>query len=96
MDSLSLNNQQKGEDIFLTAEELYAADIFASDDKEKVNYTYQIFPESQNTKSGGDLERAPPAMAGLIKQVSKNEVKFRAPKEEGAYRLCVYATDNNN
>ena len=96
LDSLSLNNQQKGEDIFLTAEELYAADIFASDDKEKVNYTYQIFPESQNTKSGGDLERAPPAMAGLIKKVSKNEVQFRAPKEEGAYRLFVYATDNNN
>ena len=96
LDSLSLNKQQKGEDIFLIAEELYSADVYASDDREKVNFTYHIFPESQNTKSGGDLEKGLSAMPGLIKKVTKNQVKFRAPNEEGAYRLFVYASDNNN
>ncbi|MAC85320.1 MAG: hypothetical protein CMC94_00055 [Flavobacteriales bacterium] len=96
LDSLSLNNQQKGEDIYLTAEEMYSANVFASDDQNKIKYSYKIYPESVDTKSGGDLEKEPPAMPGLIKKKSQNQVEFRAPKEEGGYRLFVYVTDNED
>jgi hypothetical protein len=91
-----LNNQQKGENIYLTAEERYTANVFASDDQEKIKYTYKIYPESVDTKSGGDLEKEPPAMSGLIKKKSKNQVEFKAPREEGAYRLFVYVTDKED
>ena len=96
LDSISLNNQQKGENIYLTAEEMYTANVYASDDLDKMKYTYKIYPESVNTKSGGDLEKEPPAMAGLIKKKSKNQVEFRAPREEGSYRLFVYVADNED
>ena len=96
LDSISLNNQQKGENIYLTAEEMYTANVYASDDLDKMKYTYKIYPESVNTKSGGDLEKEPPAMAGLIKKKSKNKVEFRAPREEGSYRLFVYVADNED
>jgi hypothetical protein len=96
LDSLSLNNQQKGEDIYLIAEEMYSANVFASDDQNKIKYSYKIYPESVDTKSGGDLEKEPPAMPGLIKKKSQNQVEFRAPKEEGGYRLFVYVTDNED
>lgn len=96
LDSFLLNNQKKGDDIFLTAEELYSASVFASDDKNKLKYVYKIYPESMNTKSGGDLEKEPPPLSGLIKKKSGNTVKFRAPKEEGPYRLFVYIDDDVN
>jgi len=35
-------------------------------------------------------------MAGLIKKKSQNQVKFRAPREEGSYRLFVYVADNED
>ena len=98
MDSLSLDGQQKGEDIYLIAEEIYEANVVVSDDSEdKLKYVYKIYPESTNTKAGGDLEKEPPAMTGLIKKNDgKGNVSFRAPKEEGPYRLFVYVNDSED
>jgi len=98
MDSLSLDGQQKGEDIFLIAEELYTANVFVSDDSDdKLKYVYKIYPESTNTKAGGDLEKEPPAMTGLIKKNDKKgNVTFKAPKEEGPYRLFIYVNDSED
>jgi hypothetical protein len=98
LDSLSLDDQQKGEDIYLIAEEMYAANIFVTDDSDdKLKYDYKIYPESTNTKAGGDLEKEPPAMTGLIKKNDgKGTVNFKAPKEEGPYRLFVYVNDSED
>ena len=98
MDSLSLDGQQKGEDIYLIAEEIYEANVVVSDDSEdKLKYVYKIYPESTNTKAGGDLEKEPPAMTGLIKKNDgKGNVSFRAPKEEGPYRLFIYVNDSED
>jgi len=97
LDSLSLDGQKKGDNIYLTAEELYTANIFASDDHDvKLKYYYKIYPESMNTKSGGDLEKEPPAMSGLIKKKSGGTVTFKAPREEGPYRLFVYVNDKKD
>jgi len=97
LDSLSLDGQKKGEDIFLIAEEMYSANVFVSDDNDKkLKYSYKIYPESTNTKSGGDLEKEPPAMTGLIKKKSNGTVTFKAPKEEGPYRLFIYVNDSED
>jgi len=97
LDSLSLDGQKKGEDIYLIAEEMYSANVFVSDDKDKkLKYSYKIYPESTNTKSGGDLEKEPPAMTGLIKKKSNGTVTFKAPKEEGPYRLFIYVNDSED
>ena len=94
LDSIFIEGQTKHQNVKLLADNRYEAVVYASDDNDKMKYTYQIYPESMNTKSGGDLEKAPPAMTGLIKKKKDNVVEFRAPFEEGPYRLFVYVEDD--
>ena len=94
LDSIFIEGQAKHQNVKLLADNRYEAIVYASDDNDKMKYTYQIYPESMNTKSGGDLEKAPPAMTGLIKKKKDNIVEFRAPFEEGPYRLFVYVEDD--
>lgn len=94
LDSLFIEGKTKHDNIELIADEPYSASVFATDDNNKLSYSYKIYPESMNTKSGGDLEKEPPAMSGLIKKRKGNNVQFRAPSEEGPYRLFVYVEDD--
>ena len=94
LDSVFIEGQTKHQNVKLLADNRYEAVVYASDDNDKMKYTYQIYPESMNTKSGGDLEKAPPAMTGLIKKKKDNVVEFRAPFQEGPYRLFVYVEDD--
>ena len=71
LDSIFIEGQTKHQNVKLLADNRYEAVVYASDDNDKMKYTYQIYPESMNTKSGGDLEKAPPAMTGLIKKKKK-------------------------
>ncbi|MFO7977273.1 MAG: glycoside hydrolase family 2 TIM barrel-domain containing protein [Bacteroidales bacterium] len=56
----------------------------------------EIMPEPVELSDGGDFEARPETIEGLIISASPTEVKFRAPREPGAYRLLVYVTDNHN
>lgn len=95
LDSVLVNGMRKGEDIYLTSDEKYKATVFASDDNTtRLNYQWQIFPESDDIKAGGDVESEPVPELGLIKRQRRNQITFRAPKEEGAYRLFITVTDN--
>lgn len=94
IDSVFIEGLSKHQNVELVAENMYEAVVYASDDNNQLHYSYQIYPESMNTKAGGDLEKEPPAMTGLIKKKKGNTVRFRAPKSEGPYRLFVYVEDD--
>lgn len=49
--------------------------------------------ESTDRKEGGDAEKAPPVVAGLILRAEGGELEFRAPKQPGAYRLFLVVRD---
>lgn len=96
LDSLKLNGRMKGEDILLTAAQPFDAHIVYSDvDKDKVKIRWQIIPESNDIRSGGDAERAPEALNGSVIRASGTSATLKTPDSEGAYRLFVTLTDNN-
>jgi hypothetical protein len=74
----------------------YSASAFMSDpDGDTLTYKWEIKKESTSTKTGGDTEKVPPTIQGLIEDPTQFEIMVMAPEEEGAYRLFVYAFDGN-
>lgn len=97
MNSLTLNEMNKGDAILLQPDNKYfaVADVYDADN-DKLKYHYEIISESQDIKAGGDAESRPPSVKGLAMHKKKNTLQFRAPMQEGAYRLFFYAYDGNN
>ncbi|MFO7864865.1 MAG: glycoside hydrolase family 2 TIM barrel-domain containing protein [Salinivirgaceae bacterium] len=93
LDSIKVNDKKKDDDIYLIADEKYTATVFASDDHSDLNYQWEIFPESDDVKAGGDFENALDPVRGTIKRTKANLAHFRAPKKEGAYRIFVTVAD---
>ncbi len=52
-------------------------------------YAWKILAESDDKKSGGDVEEAAQEIHGLIRDERKADISFRAPNKAGAYRLFV-------
>ncbi len=81
---------------YLISGTLLSAKVKATDaDGDNLKYKWEINPESLRPSVGGDAESNINAIPGLIKKRKGNEVSFRVPQMEGAYRLFVYVTDGN-
>lgn len=96
LDSLVLNKMQKTKNVFLKSQDKFEATVY-SHDKESDNLKYEwiVLAESTDLKTGGDAEAKPEAIAGLIKSKKDNKIIFKAPSQEGRYRLFVNVTDGN-
>jgi hypothetical protein len=93
--SVSLNNKQKGDTIFIEPYSICIATALVNDaDNDKLIYNWDIVLESQDIKAGGDVESRPTSIKGLKQKRKKGNVTFRAPDQEGAYRLFFYVYDN--
>ena len=55
--------------------------------------TWIVRPESQAKQVGGDLERVPPVVPGLLKVSEGDRARLSAPATSGAYRLFVRVED---
>ncbi len=55
----------------------------------------EILPEPVELSDGGDFEKRPQTIEGLIVSASTSEVVFNAPQKKGAYRLFIYIVDDN-
>jgi len=96
LDKVVLNDLQKGDSILLTAGHKFEAEVFISDpDNDKLKFEWEVVKESQDIKAGGDAESRPPSVKGLGLKKKGNSCEFRAPSEEGPYRLFFYAYDGN-
>ena len=62
--------------------------------RDKLNYRWELYPESTDLKTGGDAEGKPPLIPGKIKGSKSNEIVLKAPLTEGRYRLFVFIDDN--
>jgi hypothetical protein len=60
-----------------------------------LQYKWELMPESEFTLSGGDAERKPDALPIHIVKTG-DAFSFKAPMQNGAYRLFVYITDHQN
>jgi hypothetical protein len=102
--SLTVDNKKAVENIHAKAGEVYAASVDAMigidmsrnaiDSTGKIIYNWKILAESTDKKSGGDKEEEAIELNGLIKRNFNADIKFRAPSQEGAYRIFVSAFYN--
>ncbi len=94
--NLKLDNKKARESIYLKAEDKYDATVeFMDADSDRVKVGWYVFPESADTKAGGDFESALQPIMGTISKRKQNSVQVTAPKEEGAYRLFVFIVDKD-
>lgn len=72
----------------------YKARVIASDpDGDELKYQWEVRYESEATTTGGDYERPPEAISGLIEHSDADSIVIEAPAKPGAYRLFVYIHD---
>jgi hypothetical protein len=91
LDSVLLDGKQAKESVYLKASEKYTAKAFIEEFGHNTKYIWEVVPESDDIKVGGDLESEPEAMYMLVKNVKGNTAQIKAPSREGAYRLFFYA-----
>jgi hypothetical protein len=65
-------------------------------DGDPLYYFWEIYHESKEQKEGGDLEAKPQALKDLILDGKTKTLSFKAPSEEGPYRLFVTVYDGKN
>ena len=56
----------------------------------------EILPEPSELSDGGDFEKRPRTIEGLVVSAYPDKVVFRSPSGEGAYRLFIYISDDDN
>lgn len=92
--SLTLDNRTGANSIYLKAEDVYEASLTFTDDQNDVDVDWFVYSESTAQSAGGDFEESIPPVLGLFSRRGDDYARFRAPEEEGAYRLYVFITDN--
>ena len=95
VDSLNIEKYVRYEDIVLKTGSVYASKVTARDaDGDQLTYQWEIRPEAVYASYAGQGEKVPEPVKGLISE-EKETIRFKAPKEKGAYRLFVYVKDGN-
>jgi hypothetical protein len=94
IDSIYFNAKKLVPNCIIKANTSYSFELFASDlNQDKLNFTWELYPESTDLKSGGDAEMKPPIMNGRLKGKNQALVQLKAPLKEGRYRLFVKVFD---
>ena len=94
IDSIKVNNIPLPKNLILSGGQSISVKVFSNDkNSDKLNYTWELFPESTDLKTGGDAENKPVSIPGKIKGKSKSTITLKAPNTEGRYRLFVKVSD---
>ncbi len=93
--SIRLDGKGYKESVVLVAGESYEAAFDVVDpDGDTLTYHWQVKPESESTKSGGDREEPLPNLEGLLSGVTAATATIKVTSP-GRYRLFAYAYDGN-
>ncbi len=91
-----LNGQRAVNNIKLKAGATYLAQVEVTDpDNDNLSFSWEIMRESASQKTGGDAEKIPEIIKGLLSYDTDNNVSFLTPSHLGAYRLFVYIKDGH-
>lgn len=65
-------------------------------DGDAIWYEWKLIPESNDKKTGGDVERAPKALRGYFGKSTTQQAKvsITLPSENGAYRVFLFVHDD--
>jgi hypothetical protein len=91
-----LDAKSSRENIHLNADHVYPARVQVDSPSHlPVNYSWEVMEESSAQTMGGDFEKPPQAVPGLVIRDTGTEAQIKAPAKPGGYRLYVYAIDSN-
>ncbi len=94
--SYTLNNKTAYESLYVNSGQKVSVDAAITDPEgDKIDYKWELLPESTDIKTGGDAEDRPDAVPLKILTNSGGKLMFRAPAQPGPYRLFLYAYDGN-
>lgn len=94
IESFTLNDQTAYDSVTLSpGQKVPFAALIVDPDGDELTFTWELLPESQFTKAGGDVERRPDAVQAAVSGGSDGKGMMRMPRIRGAYRLFVYAHD---
>ena len=92
--SFTINNKTAYQNVVLEANSSCSAMLNINDfENDKLNYDWEILPESTDLHDGGDFENRPAAVEFTIISINEGELKFKVPEGKGAYRLFGYVND---
>ncbi|HBH05993.1 MAG TPA: hypothetical protein DDX92_05270 [Flavobacteriales bacterium] len=93
--SLTLDSRTANDNIRLKSGDSYLANVSYSDrDGDRLSIKWLIYPESSDTKAGGDFESAIQPILGTFRSRKKESAEIVAPETEGGYRLFVFIQDS--
>jgi hypothetical protein len=93
---IGIDEMQVHKGIYLKPSSQHNAFTDAADpDNDTLAYYWEIYHESKEKKEGGDTEAKPAAVSGLMTDAKSKILSFKAPQEEGAYRLFVTVYDGH-
>ncbi|MFK7786953.1 MAG: glycoside hydrolase family 2 TIM barrel-domain containing protein [Crocinitomicaceae bacterium] len=94
VEALKLNGNALEKNTILGGNERISVEVIASDaNNDKLKYSWELYPESTDLKSGGDAENKPVSILGRLSKKNTSKVEMKAPIREGKYRLFVTITD---
>jgi hypothetical protein len=94
IDYMLVNQKGAKDDIFVKAGEICHAEvIFSEPENEKVEFFREILPDLLEEKGGGEKETTPYPIENIIMENNNKNITFKAPENEGAYRLYIYISD---
>jgi hypothetical protein len=92
-----LNNKGPKDNIYVKPGSSNTATIKLLDNKtEGLNYYWELIPESDDLRHGGEGETKPPVLNSAIPNPSLETINFVAPQKPGAYRLFIHVYTKTN
>ena len=97
IDEVTINGKNSYQSVYVEPGQVCDLVVVNSDkDNDPLQYKYEILPESQDIKSGGDLESRPEGVKFKVKSDSGDgNLSFKAPTKAGPYRMFIYIYDGN-
>lgn len=92
----TLNGKTAYENVLLSAGSKVSSSLLINDlEKDAITYKWEVLRESETTKEGGDHEERPAEINLQIIAQENGNINFITPKNQGNYRLFVYADDGH-
>lgn len=96
INSFTMNGKNVSESVYTQQGDVCTIKIDAYDpDNDKLEYRWELLPESTDIRSGGDAEAKPEAMDFKTIKEENGTLQFRAPLKKGPYRMFLYIYDGN-
>lgn len=91
IDSLIISSKEISQNLYLEADAIYSAKVFAHDpDDDVLTFRWELRPEGKNDGAIGNFSSN---LKYLLPQDTLSSIQFYAPAQEGGYRLLVFVYD---